>query len=143
MLFSLHSHFLANLATYYTFATYYIFATYHTFATTKMVYALNYRRPPLVHSARASVSGDEKAKSIGESVDSGITASSGSVSFGIPEALSFDRILSGGTCPVSRLSFDHFYILQRIYTSRPHLQDPFSSVTYHESPNIYVLMETL
>ena len=65
-----------------------------------MVYALNYRRPPHVDSARASLSGEEKVKSIGESVDSGRSGSSSTVSFGIPEALSFDRILSGGTCPV-------------------------------------------
>ena len=64
-----------------------------------MVYSLTYRRPPHVDSARASVMGDEKAKSIGEStVDSVSTG----VSMGIPEALSFDRIITGGTCPVSK-----------------------------------------
>lgn len=63
-----------------------------------MVYSLTYRRPPHVSSARASLNGDEKVKSIGEStIDS--QASQGSS--GIPEALSFDRIISGGTCPVS------------------------------------------
>lgn len=63
-----------------------------------MVYSLTYRRPPHVDSARASVLGDEKTKSIGEaSIDS---QSSGGMSFGIPDALSFDRIITGGTCPV-------------------------------------------
>lgn len=65
-----------------------------------MVYALTYRRPPYVDSARASMIGDEKTKSIGESsFDSGSTG----VTSGIPEALSFNRIISGGTCPVSNL----------------------------------------
>ena len=65
-----------------------------------MVYSLTYRRPPHIDSARASVMGDEKAQSIGEStVDSVGTG----MSMGIPEALSFDRIISGGTCPVSKL----------------------------------------
>lgn len=66
-----------------------------------MVYSLTYRRPPHVDSARASVLGDEKTKSIGEaSIDSQV---SGGISFGIPDALSFDRIITGGTCPVSGL----------------------------------------
>lgn len=72
-----------------------------------MVYSLTYRRPPHVDSARASVLGDEKTKSIGEtSIDSqasGGSGGSGGMSFGIPDALSFDRIITGGTCPVSRL----------------------------------------
>ena len=72
-----------------------------------MVYSLAYRRPPHVDSARASVLGDEKTKSIGEtsinSQASGGSGGSGGMSFGIPDALSFDRIIAGGTCPVSRL----------------------------------------
>ena len=73
-----------------------------------MVYSLTYRRPPHVDSAGSSVLRDEKTKSIGEaSVDSG---GSGGISFGIPDALSFDRIITGGTCPVSRLhAFFHRY----------------------------------
>ncbi len=64
-----------------------------------MVYSLTYRRPPHVDSARASIAGDVKPKSVGEaSIDS---QGSGSA-FGIPDALSFDRIIAGGTCPVSR-----------------------------------------
>ena len=69
-----------------------------------MVYSLTYRRPPHVNSAQASVLGDEKTKSIGEtSIDSQASGGSGGMSFGIPDALSFDRIITGGTCPVSRL----------------------------------------
>ncbi|KAK4695873.1 hypothetical protein P7C71_g1963, partial [Lecanoromycetidae sp. Uapishka_2] len=61
-----------------------------------MVYSLTYRRPSHVDSARASVLGDEKTQSIGEaSIDSAGTG----MSFGIPNALSFDRIMAGGTCP--------------------------------------------
>ncbi|ORX97358.1 hypothetical protein BCR34DRAFT_167289 [Clohesyomyces aquaticus] len=61
-----------------------------------MVYSLNYRRPSRVSSARASIDGREKQKSINESVNSG----SSGMSHGIPEALSFDRIIAGGVCPV-------------------------------------------
>lgn len=61
-----------------------------------MVYSLTYRRPPHVDSSRASING-EKARSIGGSMRSG----SSGMSLGIPDALSFDRIINGGTCPVS------------------------------------------
>ena len=64
-----------------------------------MVYSLAYRRPPHVDSARSSIMGDKKPKSIGaSSIDSAGTG----VSVGIPNALSFDRIITGGTCPVSK-----------------------------------------
>lgn len=59
-----------------------------------MVYSLTYRRPPHVDSSRASLNG-EKARSIGGSTHSGGSG----MSFGIPDALSFDRIITGGTCP--------------------------------------------
>ena len=63
-----------------------------------MVYSLSYRRPAHVDSNRSSFV-DEKRKSIGSStLDS---ENSSTVSFGIPDALSFDRIITGGTCPVS------------------------------------------
>jgi hypothetical protein len=65
-----------------------------------MVYPLNYRRPARVErvaSSHGSVDGSEKQKSIDDSIKSG----SSGMSHGIPEALSFDRIISGGTCPVS------------------------------------------
>ena len=57
-----------------------------------MVLSLSYRRP--AHVSR-------------ESVDTEKTTTTGSYSevsscpYGIPDALSFDRIISGGTCPVS------------------------------------------
>lgn len=62
-----------------------------------MVYSITYRRPPHVASSRSSFSGSEKPHSIGGST----IDSEGAVSLGIPNALSFDRIISGGTCPVS------------------------------------------
>jgi hypothetical protein len=59
-----------------------------------MVLPLSYRRPAYVESSNASV---ETEKSHGvESV-----SSSSSCPYGIPEALSFEKIISGGTCPVS------------------------------------------
>ncbi|KAK4991263.1 hypothetical protein LTR66_006595 [Elasticomyces elasticus] len=60
-----------------------------------MVYSLSYRRPSFVSSSRDSMSGTEKQKSINDSINS---CTSGA-SRGIPEALSFDRIVAGGTCP--------------------------------------------
>ncbi|PVI06775.1 hypothetical protein DM02DRAFT_552255 [Periconia macrospinosa] len=62
-----------------------------------MVYSLGYRRPARISRTTSldSLSGTEKQKSITESIHS---YSSG-MSLGIPEALSFDRIISGGTCP--------------------------------------------
>lgn len=62
-----------------------------------MVYSLTYRRPAHVFSPRSSVNGELKPKSLNESVCSGST----SIAYGIPDALAFDRIISGGTCPVS------------------------------------------
>jgi len=62
-----------------------------------MVYSLSYRRPSHVPASRDSLSGDEKQKSINDSITSG----SSCMSQGIPDALSFDRIVSGGVCPVS------------------------------------------
>lgn len=63
-----------------------------------MVYSLTYRRPPHVNSSGASLAGNEKPRSIGAST---IDSQGTGMSFGIPDALSFDRIISGGTCPVS------------------------------------------
>ncbi|KAL1304723.1 hypothetical protein AAFC00_003670 [Neodothiora populina] len=62
-----------------------------------MPYPINYRRPPHVHdeSIRNSISGAAKQDSIQESVESGNSG----MSNGIPEALSFDRIIAGGVCP--------------------------------------------
>jgi len=61
-----------------------------------MVYSLSYRRPSYVPASRDSLSGDEKQSSINDSISSG-----GSCMIqGIPDALSFDRIVAGGVCPV-------------------------------------------
>lgn len=61
-----------------------------------MVYNINYRRPAYVTGytsteATDSDGGNQTASS------SRTTASSA----GIPDALAFDKIISGGTCPVS------------------------------------------
>ena len=61
-----------------------------------MVYSLTYRRPVQINSSHSSFNGDEKPGSIGDSIDSGSTT----IAAGIPDALSFDRVISGGTCPV-------------------------------------------
>ncbi|KAF2712131.1 hypothetical protein K504DRAFT_464228 [Pleomassaria siparia CBS 279.74] len=62
-----------------------------------MVYPITYRRPSRISrvSSPDSVPGTEKRNSINESVISG----SSGVSHGIPEPLSFDRIIAGGVCP--------------------------------------------
>jgi hypothetical protein len=66
-----------------------------------MVYSLAYRRPERISrpSSAASISGETKQKSIHDSIKSG----SSGMSHGIPEALSFDRIIAGGVCPVGTL----------------------------------------
>ncbi|KAF2458228.1 hypothetical protein BDY21DRAFT_215862 [Lineolata rhizophorae] len=60
-----------------------------------MVYSLNYRRPSFVPNSRASSNGEEMPGSSHGSVASGNSG----MSRNIPDALSFDRIISGGTCP--------------------------------------------
>lgn len=62
-----------------------------------MVLSLSYRRPAYINDddCRASISTEKSSP--GESIRSG-----SSCAYGIPEALSFDKIVSGGTCPVSR-----------------------------------------
>jgi hypothetical protein len=67
-----------------------------------MVYSLSYRRPAHVESSRASVETEKSGKQ--ESISSG-----GSCSYGIPPALSFDKIISGGTCPVSLSTHNVIY----------------------------------
>lgn len=62
-----------------------------------MVYKLSYRRPSYNASNRNSLTGEEKERSINES----IASMGSSMSNGIPEALSFDRVVAGGACPVS------------------------------------------
>jgi hypothetical protein len=66
-----------------------------------MVYPITYRRPERVSrpSTSSTTSAASKQRSIHESVRSGNSG----MSQGIPEALSFDRIIAGGVCPVSPL----------------------------------------
>lgn len=59
-----------------------------------MVYSITYRRPAHVSSSGASFHSEKSATA--ESV-----TSRASCPYGIPDALSFDRIIDGGTCPVS------------------------------------------
>ncbi|KAL9108040.1 MAG: hypothetical protein Q9227_007146 [Pyrenula ochraceoflavens] len=60
-----------------------------------MVYSLTYRRPRYVSSSATSVISEKS-----EHAESTHSGSSGSSSpYGIPEALSFDKIIAGGTCP--------------------------------------------
>jgi hypothetical protein len=64
-----------------------------------MVYSISYRRPAYVSfSSGASINSEKSANA--DSV-----TSRSSCPYGIPEALSFDRIIDGGTCPVSRRLF--------------------------------------
>lgn len=58
-----------------------------------MVYSLTYKRPSHVDSSSSSFQ-TEKG-SARDSVDSKF-----SCPYGIPDALSFDKIVNGGTCPV-------------------------------------------
>ncbi|CAK3982626.1 G signaling regulator like [Lecanosticta acicola] len=60
-----------------------------------MVYSLSYRRPSHTNSSNDSLDGDEKQKSINESIQS----CGSCMSNGIPPPLAFDRIIDGGTCP--------------------------------------------
>ncbi|OJD35255.1 regulator of g protein signaling superfamily [Diplodia corticola] len=63
-----------------------------------MIFPLTYRRPLSSRSLPASEhSNDEKKKSLDESITGGSQHSG--ISNGIPDALSFDRIVAGGTCP--------------------------------------------
>jgi hypothetical protein len=81
-----------------------------------MVYSLAYRRPERVarSSSAASLSGETKQRSIHDSIHSG----SSGMSHGIPEALSFDRIIAGGVCPVcSPLSHPHIASLANMSNS--------------------------
>ncbi|KAH7090689.1 hypothetical protein FB567DRAFT_298165 [Paraphoma chrysanthemicola] len=84
-----------------------------------MVYSLGYRRPEHVSrpSSAASISGETKQKSIHDSVHSG----SSGMSHGIPEALSFDRIIAGGVCPPCTVR-DFMNFLKYIELSAENLQ---------------------
>lgn len=60
---------------------------------------LTYRRPEYVdkHEFRRSESGAESDEGRSVSLESGRSGTSS----GIPNALTFDKIMNGGTCPVS------------------------------------------
>jgi hypothetical protein len=65
-----------------------------------MVYSLTYRRPVYTpNSGRSSVTSMEAFGSSNASLNSGKSGTPA----GIPDALAFDKIVNGGTCPVSRL----------------------------------------
>jgi len=60
-----------------------------------MVLSLNYKRPAYVTtSSRTSFESEKPTESINSNTSS---------THGIPDALSFDKIINGGTCPVSPL----------------------------------------
>ncbi|KAF2829913.1 hypothetical protein CC86DRAFT_177669 [Ophiobolus disseminans] len=84
-----------------------------------MVYPLTYRRPERVPrpSSSSSISGETKQRSIHDSIRSG----SSGTSHGIPEALSFDRIIAGGVCPPCTLR-DFMNFLKYIELSAENLQ---------------------
>jgi hypothetical protein len=83
-----------------------------------MVYNLSYRRPQRQpRSSSESVTGEHKQLSIHESVRSG----SSGMSHGIPEALSFDRIIAGGVCPPCTVR-DFMNFLKYIELSAENLQ---------------------
>ncbi|KAF2083339.1 hypothetical protein K490DRAFT_69913 [Saccharata proteae CBS 121410] len=72
-----------------------------------MVYSLGYKRPASTRSmAGISLNSDLKQTSIDES----IASQHSSMSHGIPEELSFDHIVSGGTCPPCTLRNFHDYL---------------------------------
>jgi hypothetical protein len=60
-----------------------------------MVYSLSYRRPAYV--SRSSVGSSDGVANSDASLNSGKSCTIA----GIPDALSFDKIVNGGTCPVS------------------------------------------
>ncbi|KAF2479527.1 hypothetical protein BDY17DRAFT_40629 [Neohortaea acidophila] len=82
-----------------------------------MVYKLSYRRPSYNASNRNSLTGEEKERSINES----IASMGSSMSNGIPEALSFDRVVAGGACPPCTLR-DFMNYLKYIEHSAENLQ---------------------
>lgn len=64
--------------------------------------SLNYRRPQLVdkNDFRHSLTSDQSSEKENASLRSGRSGASA----GVPDALAFDKIINGGTCPVSRQS---------------------------------------
>jgi hypothetical protein len=66
-----------------------------------MVYSLSYRRPPQVPFGHSSVLSSDGYNNSSNSIVSGTSG----LSVGIPDALAFDKIINGGTCPVSTSTF--------------------------------------
>ena len=71
---------------------------------------LNYRRPSYVADSQRTMSDDQSSVGSGGSGSANGEKSSGSLKptrsvtvTGIPDALGFDKIIEGGTCPVSHL----------------------------------------
>jgi hypothetical protein len=81
-----------------------------------MVYSLSYRRPARSSVISEALSSEEKARSINESIES--ANNSTRLSSGIPDALSFDKILEGGTCPVCSSNRAIVYWMPNRYASR-------------------------
>ncbi|KAI4215591.1 MAG: hypothetical protein LQ351_002060 [Letrouitia transgressa] len=77
-----------------------------------MVYSLAYRRPPHVDSHRTSIASEKP--SVGVST---LDSQDSSINFGIPDALSFDRIIDGGTCPHAAENLQ-FFLWYKDYTKR-------------------------
>ncbi|XP_014560279.1 hypothetical protein COCVIDRAFT_12951 [Bipolaris victoriae FI3] len=84
-----------------------------------MVYSLSYRRPgrATVADNASAISNDTKRETIRGSIKSG----SSGMSNGIPEALSFDNIIAGGTCPPCTIR-DFMNFLKYIELSAENLQ---------------------
>ncbi|KAI9788871.1 MAG: hypothetical protein M1816_006535 [Peltula sp. TS41687] len=79
-----------------------------------MVFQLTYRRPAYVNCpVSATWSTEEKVKSLDGSIKSGSTG----MSNGIPDALSFDRIISGGTCPPCTIRDFMNYLIYREHSA--------------------------
>lgn len=119
-----------------------------------MVYPIYYRRPKYMatfsYSSSSSDSDSDRRHSYrnGKKESSLRSGNSGIIN-GIPEALSFDRIINGGTCPVSTIFtysylFDVFSLLSKKSPSHAVVLTPvlgFSAAS-HDNPasfQFYVL----
>ncbi|KAF1812468.1 hypothetical protein P152DRAFT_514115 [Eremomyces bilateralis CBS 781.70] len=81
-----------------------------------MVLSLSYRRPSYVSSPVDSIDASKKRKPINESIDS-----RSPLVRGIPDALSFDKIINDGTCPPCTLR-DFLNYLKYVERSAENLQ---------------------
>jgi len=76
-----------------------------------MVYSLSYRLPPFVPPEPRSSLGSESEESDDNEGQSSLRSGNSNPLSGIPDALAFDRIINGGTCPVSAHTDTFLYIL--------------------------------